>query len=160
MKTTTFFLKSGTFFTRYGLVIVLIWIGILKFTQYEAEGIRPLAEHSPFLSWAFSFLSTRMFSNVLGVIEITTGLLIALRPVSPKLSLLGSIGGIITFLITLTFIISTPGVIQQGWSFPYLSGSPGQFLLKDAVLLGASLWTAGEALAASQNKEIAYITKG
>jgi len=149
-KTATRLLKSGDIVLRYGLVIVLVWIGMLKFTSYEAEGIRPLAEHSPFFSWTYGFLSTRSFSNILGVIEITTGILIALRPFSPKLSAIGSIGGIITFLITLTFMLSTPGVLQQGMSFPFISGSPGQFLIKDLVLLGASLWTAGEALAANE----------
>lgn len=158
-STTEFFLKAGTFFIRYGLVVVLIWIGILKFTEYEAVGVRPLAEHSPFLSWAFTFLDTRSFANILGVIEITTGVLIGLRPVSPRLSFVGSIGAIITFIITLTFIISTPGVIQHDMSFPFISGSPGQFLLKDLVLLGAALWTAGEATAAVQNKEIKCINK-
>lgn len=157
MKTTTtattkILLDFGTFFIRYGLVVILIWIGMLKFTQYEAEGIRPLAEHSPFFSWAFAFMSTQAFSNLLGVIEIATGILIALRPISPKLSAVGSFAGIFTFLVTLTFIVSTPGVVEGGWSFPFISALPGQFLIKDLVLLGASLWTAGEALEAYQKK--------
>ena len=29
----------GTHVTRYGLVVVLLWIGGMKFTAYEAEGI-------------------------------------------------------------------------------------------------------------------------
>ena len=29
----------GTHVARYGLVIVLLWIGGMKFTAYEAEGI-------------------------------------------------------------------------------------------------------------------------
>lgn len=147
-----FLQNSGSFLIRYGLVVTLIWIGILKFTQYEADGIRPLAEHSPFLSWAFTFLSTREFSSILGVIEITTGVLIALRPLSPKLSAIGSIAAMLTFLTTLTFIISTPGVVQEGWPFPFISASPGQFLIKDVVLLGAAMWTAGEALAATEKR--------
>ena len=153
---TTYLLNSGSFFIRYGLVVILIWIGILKFTQYEAEGIRPLAEHSPFMSWAFGFLSTREFSSILGVVEITTGILIALRPLSPKLSAIGSVAAILTFLTTLTFIVSTPGVMQEGLPFPFLSASPGQFLIKDLVLLGAALWTAGEALAATQKQSLSY----
>lgn len=64
-------------------------------------------------------------------------------------SALGSIGGIVTFVITLTFMLSTPGVIQNGHSFPFISAIPGQFLVKDLVLLGASFWTAGEALSAT-----------
>lgn len=146
---TIFFRNSGSFLIRYGLVVVLIWIGTLKFTQYEADGIRPFAENSPFFSWVFAFVSTGSFSNILGVIEITTGTLIALRPLSPNLSAIGSVAAILTFLTTLTFIVSTPGVIQDGWIFPFISGSPGQFLIKDLVLLGAALWTAGEAMEAA-----------
>ena len=37
----------GTHVTRYGLVIVLLWIGGMKFTAYEAEGIQPLVANSP-----------------------------------------------------------------------------------------------------------------
>ncbi|WP_158963186.1 YkgB family protein [Myroides fluvii] len=151
---STYLSNSGHFFLRYGLSLVLIWIGILKFTQYEAEGIRPLAENSPFFSWMFSILSTQGFSNLLGFLEITTGLLIASHQLFPKLSLFGSLFGVVTFLSTLSFMLSTPGVIATGWSFPFISALPGQFLVKDFVLLGASLWTASESLAKIQsNKE-------
>lgn len=145
-----FLLNSGSILIRYGLAVILIWIGLLKFNQYEAAGIRPLAENSPLFSWTFAFLSTMAFSAILGVIEITTGILIALRPLWPKLSALGSFAAVLTFLTTLTFIITTPGVIERGLPFPYISASPGQFLIKDLVLLGAALWTAGEALEAPQ----------
>jgi uncharacterized membrane protein YkgB len=52
------------------------------------------------------------------------------------------------FMTTLTFLFTTPGVIEPSLGFPALSAVPGQFLIKDAVLLGAALWTAGEALQA------------
>jgi uncharacterized membrane protein YkgB len=45
-----------------------------------------------------------------------------------------------TYLITLTFFITTPGVAEPAaGGFPAISAVPGQFLLKDAVLLAASL---------------------
>ncbi|MEO8861783.1 MAG: DUF417 family protein [Ginsengibacter sp.] len=135
---------------RYGLAIVLIWIGILKFTSYEAEGIKPLVENSPLLSWTYGLFGVEGFSKVLGIIEIALGVLICCRPFSPKISAIGSIGGIITFIVTITFLLSTPGIIQQGYSFPFISPMPGQFIIKDFVLLGASVWTAGEALNASK----------
>ena len=47
------------------------------------------------------------------------------------------------FLITLSFLLTTPGVWQPSLGFPALSPSPGQFLSKDLVLLGAAIWTAG-----------------
>ena len=36
---------------RYGLVIVLAWIGAMKFTAYEAGGIKGLVENSPLMSF-------------------------------------------------------------------------------------------------------------
>ena len=82
----------GAQLIRYGLAIVFIWIGILKFTTYEAEGIKPLVEHSPLLSWTYSLLSVTSFSGLLGFIEILIGILIVCRPFSPKASAIGSIG--------------------------------------------------------------------
>ncbi|MEO6315553.1 MAG: DUF417 family protein [Chitinophagaceae bacterium] len=138
--------KWGAFIIRYGLALVLVWIGILKFTPYEAAGIEPLAANSPFLSWALRMSGADAFSKMLGFIEIAIGLLIAARAFSAKLSAFGSAGAIITFVITLTLMLSTPGVIQTGYSFPFISAIPGQFLVKDIVLLGASVWTYGEAM--------------
>ena len=89
-------------------------------------------------------------ASLIGVIEITIGLLIATRPFWPKVSAIGSFGSIITYVITLSFLLTTPGVWEPGYGFPFPSGMPGQFLLKDLVLLGASIWTAGEALQASK----------
>ena len=41
----------GRELARYGLVIVVGWIGLMKFTGYEAEGIRPFVANSPLMSW-------------------------------------------------------------------------------------------------------------
>ncbi len=141
---------TGARVIRYGLVLVLFWVGALKFTAYEADGVHMLASNSPLLSWATQLFSVRVFAMLLGIVEISLAILIATRPVLPKLSALGSMGAIIMFLITLTFLLSTPGVWQPGYGFPALSPNPGQFLAKDLVLLGAAIWTAGEALRAAR----------
>lgn len=133
---------------RYGLVIILLWVGALKFTAYEAEGIQGLVANSPLMSWGYSVMSVRSFAGLIGTIEIVLGLLIATRPFAPKVSAIGSLGAIIMFLITLTFVFTTPGVWQPGYGFPFPSPMPGQFLAKDIMLLGAAIWTAGEALCA------------
>ncbi len=143
--------KTGVLIMRYGLALVLIWIGILKFSSYEAEGIKPLAENSPLLAWIYDSLGVQGFSNLIGFVEIGLGMLISCRFFSPKISALGSIGAIITFLVTLTFLISTPGIVQANYSFPFISPMPGQFLIKDIVLIGVSVFTAGEALNAGKN---------
>lgn len=148
--------RFGTDFLRYGLVIVLLWVGFLKFTAYEADGIKGLVTNSPLLSWAYGVMSVQRFSEMLGGIEILLGVLIATRSFAPKISAIGSIGAIIMFAITLTFVFTTPGVWQPGYGFPYPSPMPGQFLAKDVLLLGAAIYTAGEALTASNNNKTAY----
>ena len=40
---------------RYGLVLVLVWIGAMKATNYEATNIERLIAHSPLLSWGTEF---------------------------------------------------------------------------------------------------------
>jgi uncharacterized membrane protein YkgB len=137
---------------RYGLVLVLLWIGAMKFTAYEAEGISGFVSNSPLMFWAYQLFSKGQFSAILGVAEVLTGVLIAVRPFSAKLSAVGSALAVGTFLTTLTFLFSTPGVIEPSLGFPALSAVPGQFLIKDVVLLGAALWTLGEALRAVRSK--------
>ena len=144
----------GTIIIRYGLVIILLSVGALKFTAYEAEGIQGLVANSPLMSWAYSVFSVRSYSMLLGVIEIIIGILIATRPFAPKVSAIGSIGAIFMFLITLSFLLTTPGVWQPGYGFPFPSPMPGQFLVKDIMLLGAAVWTAGEALRASNTTRV------
>ena len=63
---------------RYGLALVIAWIGFMKFTSYEANGIRPLVANSPLLAWMYHLLSVRQFSVGLGVVEIGIAILIAL----------------------------------------------------------------------------------
>jgi uncharacterized membrane protein YkgB len=87
-------------------------------------------------------------SNLIGAIEIAIAVLLALRPISAKASFIGSLGSIVTFLLTTSFLFSTPGAVQLNHGLPVL-GDAGQFLIKDVVLLGASFWTASEALGAA-----------
>ena len=141
----------GRELTRYGLVVVVAWIGLMKFTNYEAEGISGFVANSPLMSWVYGFMSVRSFSAVLGVVELTIAILIAARPFSARASVLGSALAIGMFLTTLSFLITTPGVWEPSpGGFPALSALPGQFLIKDLALLGISLWTLGEAWKASE----------
>src|SRR5262245_39246261 len=149
-------LKSiGTHVARYGLVIVLLWIGGMKFTAYEAEGIKPMVAKSPLMSWVYGVMSVRGFSSLLGVVEIAIGCLIALRPVWPLGSAVGSGLAAGMFLTTLSFLVTTPGWEASLGGFPALSAMPGQFLLKDVVLLGVALFSAGEAWEAARPRRAA-----
>src|SRR4051794_13601219 len=143
----------GRGLARYGLVVVVASIGLMKFTAYEAEGIRPFVANSPLLSWVYGPLSVRGFSAVLGVVEVAVALLIAARPLSPRVSALGSGLAVGMFLTTLSFLVTTPGVWEPSLGgFPALSAVPGQFLIKDLALLGISLWTLGEAWQVSEQR--------
>jgi reactive chlorine resistance protein C len=133
---------------QYGLVGVIGWIGLMKFTRVEAEAIWPLVQHSPLMSWASTALGVQPFSNLVGAAEVTIAVLIALRPVSARASALGSALAVGMFATTLSFLLTTPGVWEASLGgFPAITVLPGQFLLKDVVLLGAALWTLGESLA-------------
>ncbi|HEX7771870.1 MAG TPA: DUF417 family protein [Pyrinomonadaceae bacterium] len=143
------FERLGAFLIRYGLVLVLGWIGAMKFTAYEAEGIKTLVETSPFMSWMYKVFSLQATSNVIGLAELTAAALIAIRPLAPKLSAIGSVLAVFTFLTTLTFLFSLPGWEASLGGFPALSGSGG-FLLKDVVLLGAAFFTLGDSLASER----------
>jgi uncharacterized membrane protein YkgB len=142
----------GQHITRYAIVLVLVWIGAMKFTAYEAGAIEPLVAHSPLMSWLYAVFSVQATSNLIGVAEIAAGILIAVRPWSAIACVLGSLMAVATFVITLTFLFSTPGWEPSLGGFPALSVAPGQFILKDAVLLGASVWSLGEALKAVAGK--------
>lgn len=134
--------RAGMAVLRYGLIFLLVMWGGFKFAAFEAEGIQPLVSHSPFLSWLYSVTSVRGASSIIGVTEITVGLLMAPRRWWPKVSGYASLAACGIFLVTLSFLFTTPGVLEP-------TNPSGGFLMKDILLLGAALFTAGEALAAS-----------
>jgi len=141
---------AGFQMLRYALAAVFLWIGLLKFTEYEAIGIEPFLVNSAIWSPLHQSMGLRNLSKLIGVIEVSIGLLMAARSVSPLASAIGSGGAALTFIITLSFMATTPGVWQPGYGFPYPSPMPGQFLAKDLVLLAASVCTAGEAYRAAR----------
>lgn len=140
------------FLSRYGLVVVIGWIGALKFANFEAKQIQPLVAHSPFMGWLYDMFPVYTFSALLGVFECTAAVLLAIKPLAPKLSAVGSLMAITLFLATISFLLSTPGVSEPaGGGFPALSLT-GEFLLKDIPLLGLSVWTLVDALRAARSQ--------
>ena len=132
--------KKSTYVSYFALALTIGWIGLLKFTAPEAEGIAPFVANSPFMAWIYGLMSHQALSNVLGSVELVVASLIAMRFVNPKLSAIGGFLATGMFMTTLSFMLSTPGAIS-GVIFgivPELS-VPGQFLLKDTVLLGVAL---------------------
>jgi reactive chlorine resistance protein C len=130
---------------RGGLVVLLLMWGAFKFTTFEAEGIRPLVENSPLLAWLYPLLGVRGTSALIGIVEMSAAVLMVLRPWSPRLSAVGSLLAAGTFVITLSFLVTTPGALAPENPF-------GGFLMKDILLLGAALFTAAEALDAAARR--------
>ena len=133
--------SAGALLVTYALALILIWFGCLKFTEYEAAGIAPLVMNSPLVTWWHGLFGIAGTSRMLGIYEILTGLLIAARPFQPRLAAIGGAMATICFLVTVSFLFTTPTTVQPGFDNPLaLSAFPGQFLLKDIVLLAVSIW--------------------
>lgn len=125
---------------RWALVVIFLWFDGMKFTAYEAAGIAPFIEHSPIISWLHALFGVQGASYVVGVIELSTAVALIPGAFHPIFSAMGAAMSAATYLVTLTFFLSTPGVAEAtAGGFPAISAAPGQFLLKDLVLLAASL---------------------
>ncbi len=137
-----FELASGAIL-RYSLVLFLVLFGLAKFTDGEALTIQPWVANSPLLGWLYAVTSVQGASNVIGVIELIIGVLLAVRPWWPRASVIGSLGATVAFAITLSFLFTTPD-LSPAWS---------GFLMKDLVLVGAALWTAADSLRATERRQ-------
>lgn len=88
-------------------------------------------------------------SALLGVFEVAAAALIAVKPIAPRLSAVGSAMAVLLFVSTVSFLFTTPGVSEPaGGGYPALSLT-GEFLLKDIPLLGLSFWTLADSLRAA-----------
>lgn len=135
----------GLSLLRYGLVFLLVTIGSFKFLAFEAEAIRPLVSNSPLLAWLYGMFGIRGTAALFGVSEVIIGVLVAARHWAPRVSGYASLAASGMFLVTLSFLLTTPGALAP-------TSPVNQFLLKDIVLLGAALFTAAEALGADSKR--------
>jgi reactive chlorine resistance protein C len=111
---------------RISLGLILVWIGALKFV--DPSPVVGLLQAS------FSFLASNAIVYPLGVVEVVLGIMlfagIGVRYVG--LILVGLFAG------TLAIFLIAPKVTYGDAGFPFLS-LPGEFLLKDLVLMAASI---------------------
>lgn len=127
--------NAGYVLAVIATAVVLLWIGIFKFTSTEAAGIKPLVAHSFLMSWLYAVASVRQVSDFIGAFEIITGLLLLL---SFWNSALGRIGGYLTliiFITTLSFLFTTPGT----WKIVDGVITTDFFILKDLAFLAIGL---------------------
>jgi uncharacterized membrane protein YkgB len=123
-------------FLRITMGLVLIWIGGLKFA--DPSPVVGLIGASP-----FAFLASNGFVYLLGAGEVAVGLLLWANIQVKYVGILNM--GL--FVGTIAILILTPMVAYGDAGFPFLS-LPGEFLLKDTVLMAAS--AALSAMAASR----------
>ena len=162
--------RVGMTLLRLGLVVVLIWIGGLKFANYEADSIVPLVANSPFMKFFYhhpapeyrAYMNkegelvpahrawqesnrTYIFSHLLGTVIAALGLLIATHWRFPEYATVGSALLVLMSCTTLSFLATTP----EAWvpaagdaahGFPFLSGV-GRLIIKDSIMLGAAVTT-------------------
>ena len=162
--------RIGMAMLRLGLIIVLAWIGALKFADYEADSIVPLVANSPIMGFVYAHPApeyrpymnkegeivpahhewqetnrTYAVSRALGCIIVLIGLLIALHGPLPQIASIGSALLILMACTTLSFIVTTPeawvpALGRGAHGFPFLSGV-GRLIIKDSIMLGAAVVT-------------------
>ncbi|MBL1222876.1 DUF417 family protein [Chryseobacterium sp. L7] len=127
--------KTGYYISLFGAALILLWIGIFKFTPTEAAAIKPLVENHFLTFFVYKTASVQTVSNAIGVIEIIIALLLIFSAKFASLRKFAGIGMIMAFLVTLSYLFTTPGV----WKI--VDGVPVTdfFILKDLMLLGFGL---------------------
>jgi len=124
---------------RLSLILIFIGFGYTKWFAYEAQALIPLIGNSPLLSWMHSAFGIRGASYALGVAEWAIGAALLIGFWLPRWAVAGALGSAITYLTTLTLILTTPGAWESSaGGFPAMAGATS-FLIKDAVLLAASV---------------------
>lgn len=160
--------RLGINLIRAAVLIVFVWIGGLKFWNYEAEGIVPFVANSPFMSFFYAKQApqyrdfklregefdevkhawheenrTYAFSRGLGILIMAIGVLTFLGVFFPKIGLFGAMLAIVMTLGTLSFLVTTPEVWVPDLGggehgFPLLSGA-GRLVIKDTVILAGAI---------------------
>ncbi|MGI2258901.1 DUF417 family protein [Shewanella sp. GXUN23E] len=115
--------------------VLLIWLGIYKFTPTEAGLIEPLIRNHPLMAWIYNLLSVQQVSNVIGTIEIVVGLGLLLGLRHSLTGLASGVAASAIFLVTISFMATTPDT----WKFSDGVLITNFFLLKDALFLAVSV---------------------
>lgn len=141
---STNILKIGRFIALAGVVLPLLLIGGLKFTQTEVEALKPLIGGTPWLAWLYPLFGEAGASYLLGIVEIATALLLVVSPWTARAGVVAGALATFTFLTTCSIMLALP-IWDPALGFPAL-GPLGSFLIKDVALLGIAVVVLGESL--------------
>ena len=116
------------------VAMVLLWIGGMKFYDFEAKAIVGLVETSPFMSWLYSLFSVQGTSNVIGGFDVLFALLLGAGILlkNKKLIIVSGLACLSVFLMTQTFLLSAPNAFSSSTLLARL----GQFVIKDLWYVG------------------------
>jgi reactive chlorine resistance protein C len=153
---------------RVAILIIFLWIGGLKFWNYEAEGIVPFVANSPFMSFFYNEKApdykefklkegeadsvknewheennTYGFSKGLGLLIMSIGILTFLGFFSTKTGMVGELLVIIMTVGTLSFLVTTPecwvpNLGSGEYGFPLLTGA-GRLVIKDVAIISGGV---------------------
>lgn len=137
--------SAGRAVALAGVVLPLFLIGILKFTQYEVDQLKPIIGGTPWLAWLYPAFGETGASRLLGVVELATAALFVASPWSAPAGLAAGALGALTFAVTVSTMLALPVWEETLGGFPWLNPL-GSFLVKDVALLGVSLAVLGEGL--------------
>lgn len=182
LKLAASFQNLGINLLRVAILIVFVWIGGLKFWNYEAEGIVPFVANSPFMNFFYKNPApeykeyklkegefneakhnwhkennTYGFSHGLGILIMSIGILVFLGMFWPKIGLAGALLATIMTIGTLSFLVTTPEVwvpdLGSGeHGFPLLSGA-GRLVIKDTAILAGAIVLLSESARRILNKQ-------
>jgi uncharacterized membrane protein YkgB len=125
---------------RASMVIIFLFFGYQKWFEYEAQVLIPYISNGPLIWWMYPVFGIRGASGFLGVAEWTFGALLFAGFWDKRLGILGAAGSVVTFIMTVTIIPFMPdGWAASAGGFPAMTGNI-PFLMKDVVLLAASIY--------------------
>ena len=122
-----------------GLIVMLLWAGSYKMTAPGADGIVPLVNNSPLISWHFKLFGVYHGSDMIGLTEVIAAVLIIIGMFKPQAGVVGGAIAVVMFFVTSTMVITTPDALTNVNGINYMSFL-GLFLFKDVINLGASLY--------------------
>ncbi|CAB9493151.1 DUF417 family protein [Alteromonas macleodii] len=121
--------KQLTYLNFAPVAMVLLWIGSMKFFEFEANAIVGLVETSPFMSWLYDVFSVQGASNVIGGFDVFFALVlgVGIYTKNKPMIITSGIACLSVFLMTQTFLFSVPDTFNSATIVNRL----GQFVIKD-----------------------------
>lgn len=134
------FTKAGYTLGVIATIIVLLWIGIFKFTPGEAMAIKGYVSNSFLMSWLYRITSVQGASNIIGTYEIETAVFLIISFWNKKAGLIGGYLTASIFMGTLSFLLTTLGICKFSGGILITDF----FVLKDIAFLAIGLQVIGK----------------